>query len=75
MAATMSTRQLAAAQTVASIKSVPVAPIARAQTVRSNAVVDRRAIASSSSIVEVRASRQPQQLAQTVSNGIINTFR
>jgi len=53
MAATMSTRQLAAAQTVASIKSVPVAPIARAQTTRSNAVVDRRAIASSSSSAEV----------------------
>lgn len=54
MAATMSTRQLASVQSMASIKSVPVAPIARAQTTRSSAVVDRRAIAVPSSSIEVR---------------------
>jgi hypothetical protein len=53
MAATMSTRQLAAAQSVASIKAVPVAPIARAQSTRSCAVVDRLAIASPASTFEV----------------------
>jgi protochlorophyllide reductase len=53
MAATMSTRQLTAAQSVASIKAVPVAPIARAQSTRSCAVVDRLAIASPANTFEV----------------------
>jgi hypothetical protein len=57
MAATMSTRQLAAVQSMASMKSVPVAPIARVHSTRSTAVVDRIAIATPSSSVEV--SRLP----------------
>jgi hypothetical protein len=49
----MSTRQLAAVQSMASIKSVPVAPIARAQGSRSVSAVDRLAIGTPANFAEV----------------------
>lgn len=57
----MSTRQLAAVQSMASIKSVPVAPIARAQSTRSASVVDRLAIGTPANFAEVSLSQHAHQ--------------
>lgn len=68
----MSTRQLAAVQSMASIKSVPVAPTARAQGTRSVSVVDRLAIGTPANFAEVS---WPQHAHQSLRNHSDTAFR